>query len=97
MMVARQRQRTSEDVLNRLRWDSSFELTDYALVYIDRILDEMMAIPAAEWYTIAEGGEIPWHRIVHIIHVGNDDEIVWSRLPESRCDKIFNSYVQQPV
>lgn len=74
--------RTSEDVFNRVSWDSSFNQADFIIGYVDRFRG-MMELPFPDF---TPGGDIPFHRIYYF---RNTEGFVWDR--ETRLDLIFHS------
>lgn len=79
--------RTAKDVLNRLRWDEDYDISDFVIVYKDRF-EGNKEISADQWKDETTDEEfIPQHRIVRIKK--QDNEIVWDR--ERRVDLVFFS------
>lgn len=81
--------RPMHDVMNRLRHDSSFDVSDYIIGYVDRHLGPMEK--ALEDWSVAGVEEeefIPRHRVMYFKRI-SDDHIVWDR--EKRIDEIFGS------
>eukprot|EP00026_Physarum_polycephalum_P011124 Phypoly_transcript_11324.p1 GENE.Phypoly_transcript_11324~~Phypoly_transcript_11324.p1 ORF type:complete len:367 (+),score=55.34 Phypoly_transcript_11324:83-1183(+) len=71
--------RPSEDVYNRIKWDTEISQDDYIIGYEDRFIGDM-EIPFAEFgFT-----EIPLHRIRYF---KKDDEILWDR--RRKIDNFF--------
>ncbi len=77
------------ELLNRIRWDSSFGQGDFVIGYYDRVADRIEHVPLREVsfepgnhfaFTLidAEGAahEIPLHRIKEVIKNG---ELIWQR------------------
>ncbi|EED15718.1 DUF455 domain protein [Talaromyces stipitatus ATCC 10500] len=82
------RLRPAVDVLNRLRWDASFDSADYVVGYIDRFIGEK-EIPIDRWKSEQTHEEfIPMHRVLYFKRK-SDGERVWDR--EKRIDLIFNT------
>jgi uncharacterized protein (UPF0248 family) len=82
------RLRTAGDILNRLRWDSSLDSSDYIVGYEDRFLGiREMAID--RWKSEQTDEEfIPQHRIMYFKRK-SDGVKVWDRM--TRKDDIFGS------
>lgn len=81
--------RPMHDVMNRLRHDSKFNVSDYIIGYVDRHLGPMEK--ALEDWSVAGVEEeefIPRHRVMYFKRI-SDDHIVWDR--EKRIDEIFGS------
>jgi len=75
-------------ILNRLKWDASFESKDYAVIYEDRH-DGLMEISVVLWTTeTSEEHFIPMHRI-RSIRKKTTGQTVWHR--EERIDLISGS------
>jgi uncharacterized protein (UPF0248 family) len=70
--------RPSDQVLNRIRWDPSFDVTKLTIGYLDRFDGEMVCD-----IDIFDLGEIPFHRIWWF---KLDDLLVWDR--ETKLDLI---------
>jgi uncharacterized protein (UPF0248 family) len=85
--VANQKLRPATDILNRLRWDSNLDSSDYTIGYEDRFLGPReMAL--GRWKTEQTDEEfIPQHRILYFRRT--DGVVVWDR--ETRRDEIFGS------
>lgn len=82
------RLRPADDVLNRLRWDASFDSSDYVVGYIDRFIGEK-EIPINRWKSEQTHEEfIPMHRVLYFKRK-SDGQRVWDR--EKRIDLIFNT------
>ncbi|KAL8842060.1 MAG: hypothetical protein Q9170_000663 [Blastenia crenularia] len=80
--------RKDEDVINRLRHDPNFRMSDYVVGYMDRH-SGMMEKALENWAFSVEDEEfIPLHRIVYFKRIA-DDHIVWDR--EKKIDEIFGS------
>ena len=84
-MPAKEKLRTSEDVLHRLQWDASYDLAAVRLGYDDRIVGPM-EMPAAKFRPVSEGGDLPYHRISYF---RTADRLLWDRL--ARLDRVFGS------
>ncbi|EXJ53661.1 poly(A) polymerase [Cladophialophora psammophila CBS 110553] len=83
--------RSAQDVLNRLQWDASLDMSQYLIGYLERFAG-IKEIPASQWISETTEEEwIPQHRIKYFKRLcqNGDDEIVWHR--EKRIDKIFSS------
>ncbi|OCK98807.1 uncharacterized protein K441DRAFT_693536 [Cenococcum geophilum 1.58] len=79
--------RTAKDVLNRLRWDSTYDVNDFIIVYKDRF-EGNKEISVEEWKDeIIDEEFIPQHRIVQI--KDSDNGVIWDR--ERRLDQVFFS------
>lgn len=82
------RLRPADDVLNRLRWDASFDASDYVVGYVDRFVGEK-EMPIDRWKSEQTHEEfIPMHRVLYFKRK-SDGERVWDR--EKRIDLIFNT------
>ncbi|RAO66603.1 uncharacterized protein BHQ10_002615 [Talaromyces amestolkiae] len=82
------RLRPAGDVLNRLRWDASFDSSDYLVGYVDRFVGEK-EMPIDRWKSEQTHEEfIPMHRVSYFKRK-SDGERVWDR--EKRVDLIFNT------
>mmetsp|Transcript_39707 Transcript_39707/g.73586 ORF Transcript_39707/g.73586 Transcript_39707/m.73586 type:complete len:1013 (+) Transcript_39707:68-3106(+) len=77
--------RTSEDVFNRMRWDSQWADQNCILGYEDRI-EGPMEVTLSAFVPMSEGGCIPFHRVWY---VRLDEEVLWDR--RRRLDRVFNS------
>jgi uncharacterized protein (UPF0248 family) len=87
-VVAGPRLRPADDVLNRLRWDASFDSSDYVVGYVDRFVGEK-EMPIDRWKSEQTHEEfIPMHRVLYFKRK-SDGERVWDR--EKRIDLIFNT------
>lgn len=84
-MSGKKDMRTSEDVFNRMRWDSEWADQDLIIGYEDRI-EGPMEVVLSGFVPISEGGSIPFHRVWYFRH---DEEVLWDR--RRRLDHIFNS------
>lgn len=86
--------RPASDVLNRLRWDSNLDPSDYIIGYEDRFLGAKET-GLEKWKTEQTDEEfIPQHRILYFRKKFNDEgdgkgELVWERA--TRFDKVFGS------
>lgn len=76
--------RTIPDVMNRIRWDPTFNPSEFSIGYEDRFT----GIEEVSWKDWEEvfGLEVPLHRIQYFKKNGN---VVWDR--HTRKDKIFNT------
>lgn len=82
---------TKRDVLDRLRWDPSFDASEYVVGFLDRFGGNL-EIRVSEWLNEStEEDWIPQHRIRYFKRTkqGTDDEVVWHRL--HRIDKVFGT------
>ncbi|KAL8935057.1 MAG: hypothetical protein Q9216_005604 [Gyalolechia sp. 2 TL-2023] len=80
--------RPVHDVMNRIRHDVDFRVSDYVVGYKDRHIG-IMERALEDWSFGVEDEEfIPLHRVVHFKRI-SDDHIVWDR--EKRVDEIFGS------
>lgn len=84
--------RTAADVLNRLRWDTNFDPSDYIVGYEDRFLGARER--AVEHWKSEQTDEefIPQHRILYFKRRA-DNVIVWER--RTRTDDIFGSGIKK--
>ncbi|KAK7182815.1 hypothetical protein DPSP01_010081 [Paraphaeosphaeria sporulosa] len=82
--------RPASDILNRLRWDSNLDPSDYIVGYEDRFLGAKETT-LEKWKTEQTDEEfIPQHRILYFKKKSDDGgEVVWERA--TRIDKIFGS------
>ena len=79
------------DVLDRLRWDPQFSVSEYIVGYLDRFGGNK-EIRVSQWLNEStEEDWVPQHRIRYFKKstLGGDEEIVWHRL--RRIDRIFRS------
>ncbi|RGP60462.1 poly a polymerase beta [Fusarium longipes] len=84
--------RTAADVLNRLRWDTNFDPSDYLVGYEDRFLGARERA-VEQWKTEQTDEEfIPQHRILYFKRRA-DNVIVWER--RTRIDDIFGSGIKR--
>ncbi|KPM35573.1 hypothetical protein AK830_g10994 [Neonectria ditissima] len=83
--------RTAADVLNRLRWDSNLDSSDYLVGYEDRFTGAQEK--AVELWKSEQTDEefIPQHRILYFKRK-SDRAVVWER--RSRIDDIFGSGIK---
>ena len=82
------RLRPAADVINRLRWDASFDSSDYVVGYIDRFVGEK-EVPIDQWKSEQTHDDfIPMHRVSYFKRK-SDGERIWDR--EKRIDLIFNT------
>ncbi|KAF1977226.1 hypothetical protein BU23DRAFT_323198 [Bimuria novae-zelandiae CBS 107.79] len=88
--VSSNKLRPASDILNRLRWDSNLDPSEYIVGYEDRFLGAKET-PLEKWKTEQTDEEfIPQHRILYFKKKGKDGgEVVWERA--TRIDKIFGS------
>jgi len=79
--------RTSEDVFNRIKWDTEYNSEEYKVGYEDRFVG-LMECEFTLWESrdVTEETFIPWHRVVYF---KRGEEIVWDR--RIRLDNIFGS------
>lgn len=83
--------RSAQDVLDRLRWDHSLDLTEYHVGYLERF-EGIKEMPVVSWIKDFTDEEwIPQHRIKYFKRSvpGADSEIVWDR--DARIDTVFGS------
>lgn len=91
ILTSKPKLRSAQDVLDRLRHDSSFNLSEYHVGYLERF-EGIKEMPARSWISESTDEEwIPQHRIRYIKHVNSSGakEIVWDR--DTRMDRIFGS------
>lgn len=83
MKKKKKKLRTITDVMNRIKWDASFDPKDFSIGYEDRFT----GIEEVSWEEWEEeyGAEVPEHRIQYFKKNG---EVVWDRA--LRKDNIFN-------
>ncbi|KAF9731735.1 hypothetical protein PMIN07_007229 [Paraphaeosphaeria minitans] len=88
--VSSNKLRPASDILNRLRWDSNLDPSDYIVGYEDRFLGAKETT-LEKWKTEQTDEEfIPQHRILYFKKKSEDGgEVVWERA--TRIDKIFGS------
>lgn len=79
------RLRTFEDVFHRMRWDDKYTMDDMTMGYEDRLLGAM-EMPLCDFVPIAEGGELPMHRVWYIRCAA---DVLWDR--RRKLDLIFSS------
>lgn len=80
--------RTASDVLNRLRWDASYDHNDFVVGFEDRFLGAMERGLDA-WKTEQTHEEfIPQHRILYFKRISNG-VVIWER--RTRTDLVFGS------
>lgn len=77
--------RTFEDVFNRMRWDDKYVMEDMTMGYDDRLLGAM-EMPLHDFVPVAEGGDLPMHRVWYI---RDRDKVLWDR--RRKLDLVFNS------
>lgn len=85
-MPDNERLKTSQEVYNRIRWDSRFDPSKFVIGYETR--DQGMCEIALEDFD--RNGDIPWHRIWYF---RDDKTFVWDR--RTRLDLIFGSGQEQ--
>lgn len=81
----------SSDVLDRLHWDPSYDITKYTIGYLERF-SGIMETPADSWISESTDEEwIPQHRIKYFKRSleNGEQEVVWDR--ERRIDKFFGT------
>jgi len=79
--------RTSEDIIHRLKWDSSvYDINDIIIGYEDRMVGDL-EMPAIKFTPINHGGDLPYHRITYFRH--HNHEIIWDR--SRRIDILYQS------
>lgn len=84
--------RTAADVLNRLRWDTNFDPSDYIIGYEDRFLGARERA-VEQWKSEQTDEEfIPQHRILYFKRRA-DNAVVWER--RTRVDDIFGSGIKK--
>ncbi|KAK4503769.1 hypothetical protein PRZ48_004684 [Zasmidium cellare] len=77
--------RTSQEVLNRLQWDTKHASNRYEVGYKDRFEKELLWKPLEEWTRDKQAEDfVPMHRIHRFREVGSA-EVVWDR--EGRVDR----------
>lgn len=83
--------RTAADVVNRLRWDASYDHNDFVVGYEDRFLGTMER--ELDVWTSEQTHEefIPQHRILYFKR-HSDGQVVWERA--TRVDLVFGSSEQ---
>ncbi|KAJ4392629.1 hypothetical protein N0V85_006915 [Neurospora sp. IMI 360204] len=80
--------RSAADVMNRLRWDSAIDSSDYVVGYEDRFLGVKERV-LDMWKTEQTDEEfIPQHRIVFFKR-RSDGQVVWDR--KMKKDEVFGS------
>lgn len=80
--------RSAADVLNRLRWDASYDQNDFVVGYEDRFLGAMER-GLDDWKSEQTHEEfIPQHRILYFKR-NSDGVLVWER--RTRTDLVFGS------
>lgn len=81
--------RPSQDIFNRLFWDSKYSADEYLVGYEDRFKG-IREMPLTSWKREFTDEEfIPLHRIVYFREKGVEGKIVWDR--RTRIDLIFGS------
>ncbi|KIW19186.1 hypothetical protein PV08_03480 [Exophiala spinifera] len=89
------RMRSAQDVLERLKWDDSLDLSKYIIGYLERF-NGIQEMPATRWISEPTEEEwIPQHRIRYFKQVDESGKqsIVWDR--DNRIDKIFGASVNK--
>lgn len=79
------RLRTFEDVFHRMRWDDQYAEQDLTIGYEDRLLGAM-EMTLHDFIPVAEGGDLPMHRIWY---VRSGDAVLWDR--RRKLDLVFGS------
>lgn len=79
------RLRTFEDVFHRMRWDDKYAMEDMTLGYDDRLVGSM-EMPLIDFIPVAEGGDMPMHRVWYI---RCEDLVLWDR--KRKLDLVFSS------
>jgi uncharacterized protein (UPF0248 family) len=88
--VSTNKLRPASDVLNRLRWDSNLDPSEYIVGYEDRFLGAK-EMSLERWKTEQTDEEfIPQHRILYFKR-SSDGVVVWER--RTRIDLVFGSGV----
>lgn len=78
--------RTFEDVFHRMRWDDTYTIDGSLIMgYEDRIRG-WLEMPLRDFVPIAEGGELPMHRIWYL---RSGTKILWDR--QQKIDLVFGS------
>jgi uncharacterized protein (UPF0248 family) len=76
---------TSEEVYNRVKWDSRYNSAEFVIVYEDRFKG-LVEIPFEDFRDNADEVEsVPFHRVWYFKHNG---KVVWDR--KERMDLIFD-------
>ena len=84
--------RPATDILNRIRWDTQLDSSNYVVGYEDRFVG-VREIPLDRWKTEQTDEEfIPQHRITWFKRK-SDGVIVWDK--GSRTDRMFGSGISQ--
>jgi uncharacterized protein (UPF0248 family) len=86
-----------KDVLDRIRWDPSYDVKAYIIGYLDRF-GGVKEIHAPIWLDDStEEDWVPQHRIRYFKKLlpGHGEEIVWHRF--ERIDKVFGSTAAPPT
>jgi uncharacterized protein (UPF0248 family) len=82
----KERLRTSQEVYNRIMWDTTrYDPKSFVIGYLDRF-DGMMELPLDEFVPIDKGGDIAYHRVYYF---RQGDVVVWDR--NNRIDNVFGS------
>ncbi|KAL9600567.1 MAG: hypothetical protein Q9219_003113 [cf. Caloplaca sp. 3 TL-2023] len=83
--------RPCQDIMNRLRHDAAFQVSDYMVGYLDRHTGVMeKALENWSFEGVEDEDFIPMHRVTYIRSVPNN-RLVWDR--EMKIDEIFQSGV----
>jgi len=81
----KKRLHTSEEVYNRVKWDSRYNSAEFVIVYEDRFKG-LIEIPFEDFRDNADEVEsVPFHRVWYFKH---NDKVVWDR--KERIDLIFD-------
>jgi uncharacterized protein (UPF0248 family) len=78
-------------VLDRIRWDPSYDSGEYVVGYLDRFGGNLEMRVSSWLNESTEEDWIPQHRIRYFkrLRRGVDEEVVWDRL--ARVDRVFGS------
>jgi poly(A) polymerase Pap1/uncharacterized protein (UPF0248 family)/2'-5' RNA ligase/endonuclease/exonuclease/phosphatase family metal-dependent hydrolase len=83
--ITKKRLHTSEEVYNRVKWDSRYNSAEFVIVYEDRFKG-LVEIPFEDFRDNADEVEsVPFHRVWYFKHNG---KVVWDR--KERMDLIFD-------
>jgi uncharacterized protein (UPF0248 family) len=83
--ITKKRLHTSEEVYNRVKWDSRYNCAEFVIVYEDRFKG-LVEIPFEDFRDNADEVEsVPFHRVWYFKHNG---KVVWDR--KERMDLIFD-------
>lgn len=83
----------SNEVYNRIKWQSNLDIKDFFICYFDRVKDKHIKVPFNEWIPIEKGGDIPWHRVYFIY---NKDKVLWDREQRIYNEELINS-IEEPL